>query len=91
MPKNGVAMEITSMSNYASLYTTDFQSHMKSNAHILHQHYFQLYETLHMEMAAHFQRVTETGPSLKQVLLLREMNAFRRFSAIVFYLPLHKF
>ena len=32
MAKNGVAMEITSLSNHACLYTTDFQSHRKSNA-----------------------------------------------------------
>ena len=62
-------MEITSLSNYACLNTTDFQSHRKSNAYISHLNYVQLYETLHLEMAAHFQKVTETGPSLKQVLL----------------------
>ena len=61
-------MEITSLSNYACLYTTDFQSHWKPNAYISHLNYVQLYETLHLEMAAHFQKVTETGPSLKQVL-----------------------
>ena len=27
-----------------------------------HLNYVQLYETLHLEMAAHFQKVTETGP-----------------------------
>ena len=32
-------------------------------------HCVHLYETLHLEMAAHFQKVTETGPSLKHVLL----------------------
>ena len=69
MPKNGVAMEITSLSNYACLYTTDFQSHTKSNIYLLHLNYVQLYETLHLEIAAHFQKVTETGPSLKQVIL----------------------
>ena len=69
MSKNGVAIEITSLSNYAYLYTTDFQSHKKSNAYISHLNYVMLYETLHLEMAAHFQKVTETGPSLKQVLL----------------------
>ena len=69
MPKNGVAMEITSESNYACLYTTDFQSHTKSNIYLLHLNYVQLYETLHLEIAAHFQKVTETGPSLKQVIL----------------------
>ena len=69
MPKIGVAMEITSLSNYACLYTTDFQSHRKSNTYISHLNYVQLYETLHLEMAAYFQKVTETGPSLKQVLL----------------------
>ena len=67
--KNGVAMEITSLSNYACLYTTDFQSHRKSNAYISHLNYVQLYEPLHLEMVAHFQKVTEKGPSLKQVLL----------------------
>ena len=36
MQKNGVAMEITSLSDYACLYTTDFQSHRKSNIYILH-------------------------------------------------------
>ena len=69
MPKNGVAMEITSLSNHACLNTFDFWAHRKSNAYILHLNYVQLYETLHLEMAAHFQKVTETGPSLKQVLL----------------------
>ena len=59
-------MEITSLSNYACLYTTDFQSHRKSNAYISHLIYVQLYETLHLEMAAHFQKVTETGQSLIQ-------------------------
>ena len=62
-------MEITSLSNYACFYTTDFQSHRKSNAYVSHLNYVQLCETLHLEMAAHFQKVTETGPSLKQVLL----------------------
>ena len=62
-------MEITSLSNYTCLYTTDFQSHSKSNIYISHLNYVQLYETLHLEMAAHLQEVTETGPSLKQVLL----------------------
>ena len=37
--------------------------------YISHLHYVQLYETLHLEMAVHFEKVTETGPSLKQVLL----------------------
>ena len=69
MPKNGVAMQITSLSNYACFYTTDFQSNGKSNIYISHLNYVQFYETLHLEMAAHFQKVTETGPSLKQVLL----------------------
>ena len=46
-----------------------FRSHRKSNAYISYLNYVQLYETLHLEMAAHFQKVTETGPSLKQVLL----------------------
>ena len=73
MAKIGVAMEITSLSNYPCLYTTDFQSHRKSNAYISHLNYVQLYETLHLEMAAHFQKVTETGPSLKQVLLRPKM------------------
>ena len=63
-------MEITSLSNYPCLYTTDFQSHRKSNAYISHLNYVQLIETLHLEMAAHFQKVTETGLSLKQVLLI---------------------
>ena len=53
-------MEITSLSNCACLYTTDFQSHGKPNSYILHIHYVKLYETLHLEMAAHFQKVTET-------------------------------
>ena len=65
MPKNGVATEITSLSNYACLYTTDFQSHRKSNIYILHLNYVQLYETLHLEIAAQFPKVSETGPSLK--------------------------
>ena len=69
MAKNGVAMEITRLSNHACLYTTDFQSHRKSNAYILHLNYVQLYESLLLEMTAHFQKVTETGASLKQVLL----------------------
>ena len=69
MAKNGVAIEIKILSNYACLYTTDFQFHRKSNTYILRLNYVQLYETLHLEMAAHFQKVTETGPSLKQVLL----------------------
>ena len=69
MPKNGVAMEITSLSNYACLYTTNFQSHRKSNTYILNLNYVQLYETLLLEIAAHFQKVTETGQSLKQVIL----------------------
>ena len=59
-------MEIASLSNYACLYTTDFQFHRKSNACISHINYVQLYETLHLVMAAHFQKVTETGQSLKQ-------------------------
>ena len=67
MPKMGVAMEIASLSNYACLYTTDFQSHGKSNAYISHHNYVQLYQTLLLEMADHFQKVIETGPSLKQV------------------------
>ena len=67
-------MEITSLSNYACLYTTDFQYHRKSNIYILHLNYVQLYETLHLEMEAHFQKVTETGPSLKQVLTICEMS-----------------
>ena len=62
MPKIGVAMEIASLSNYACLYTTDFQSHRKSNAYLSHHNYVQLYQTLHLEMADHFQKVTETGP-----------------------------
>ena len=37
--------------------------------------YVQLYETLQLEMAALFQKVTETGPSLKQVLLRILMRA----------------
>ena len=53
------------------MYTTDFKSHRKSNIYILHLNYVQLYETLHLEMAAHFQKVTETGQSLKQVILRR--------------------
>ena len=73
-------MEITSLSNLACLYTTDFQSHRKSNAYISHLNYVQLYETLHLEMAAHFQKVTETGPSLKQVLLYCQ-TLFRVLSA----------
>ena len=64
-----MAMEITSLSNYACLYTTDFQSHRKSDPYISNLNYVQLYETLHLEMAAHFQEVTETGPSPKQALL----------------------
>ena len=48
------------MSNYACLYTIDFQSHRKSNIHRLHLNYVQLYETLHLEIAAHFHKVTET-------------------------------
>ena len=71
MTNIGVAMEITSLSNSASLYTTEFQSHSKSNAYILHLNYVQLYKTLRLEMAAHFQKVTETGQSLKQVFLLK--------------------
>ena len=63
-------MVIKSLSNYACLYTTDFQSNTKSNGYISHLNYVQLYETLHLNMAAHFQKVTETGPSLKQVLLV---------------------
>ena len=61
-------MEIISLSNYTCVYTTDFQSHRKSNVYISHLNYLQLYETLHLETAAHFQKVTEKGPSLKQVL-----------------------
>ena len=52
-------MEITSLSNHACLNTTDFQSHRKSNGYISHLNYDQV----HLEMAAHFQKVTETGPS----------------------------
>ena len=74
MPKNGGCHGNYKSVNYACLYTTDFQSHRKSNAYISHLNYVQLYETLHLEMAAHFQKVTETGPSLKQVLL-RYQNA----------------
>ena len=33
---------------------------------ISHLNYVQLYETLHLEMAAHFQKVTETGLSLNR-------------------------
>ena len=62
-------MEIISPSNYTCLYTTDFQPHKKPNAYTAHLNYVQLYETLHLEMAADFWKVTETGPSLKQVLL----------------------
>ena len=69
MPKNGVAIEITSLSNYACLCNTDFQSYRNPNSYILHLHHVQLYETLYLEMTAHFQKVTETGPLLKQVLL----------------------
>ena len=69
MLKIGVATEITSLSNYACLYTTDFQSHRKSNAYISHLIYVQMYETLHLEMAAYFQKVTDTGQSLKQGIL----------------------
>ena len=61
-------MEIKSLSNCTCLYTTDFQSHRKSNAYISHLNYVPLYETLKLEMTAHFQNVTETGPSLKQLL-----------------------
>ena len=81
MAKNGVAMEITGLSNSAFLCTTDYQSHRKSNAYISHLNYVHMYETLHLEMAAHFQKVTETGPSLKQVLLryqvLQQQSGFR--------------
>ena len=69
MAKIGVAIEITSLSNYACLYTADFQSHRKSNAYISYLIYVQMYETLHLEMAAHFQKITETGQSLKQGIL----------------------
>ena len=62
-------MELTSLSNYACLHTTDFLSHGKSNIYILHLNYVRLYETLHLEIAAHFQKDTETGQSLKQVIL----------------------
>ena len=62
-------MEITSLSNYVCLYTTDFRSHRKLNAYISHLIYVHLYETLHLQMAAHFQKVTKTGQSLKQGLL----------------------
>ena len=66
MPKNWGCHE-----NYKSvkLSPTDSHSHRKSNGYISHLNYVQLYETLHLEMTAHFQKVTETGPSLKQVLL----------------------
>ena len=37
-----------------------------SQTPVYHINYVQLYETLHLEMAAHFQKVTETGQSLKQ-------------------------
>ena len=57
-------MVITSLSNHACLNTTDFQSHGKSNAKIIHINYVQLYKTIHLEMAAHFQKVTETGPPI---------------------------
>ena len=45
-------MEITCLSNYECLYTADFQLHGKSNSYISHLYYVQLYETLHLEMAA---------------------------------------
>ena len=67
-------MGMTSLSNYACLYTTDFQSHGKSNSYMSHLHYVHLYETLYLEMTAHFQKVTETGSSLKQVLLRYRYN-----------------
>ena len=65
MPKIGFAMKITSLSNYACLYTADFQSHGMSTA-IYHiyimfsciQHFIWKWQLI-------FKMVTETGTSLK--------------------------
>ena len=41
----------------------------KPNSDISHLGSVHLYEKMHLEMTAHFLKVTETGPSLKQALL----------------------
>ena len=46
----------------------------------IYHNYVQLYETLHLEMAAHFQKVTETGQSLKQVFLRYKIRDVSEFS-----------
>ena len=59
-------MEVTSLSNDACLYATDSLSNRKPNSYIsCLDDYVHLYETLHLEMIAHFhwnRSVTETGP-----------------------------
>ena len=64
------AIEVTSLSNDACLYITDSLSNRKPNSYIsCLDDYVYLYETLHLQMIGHFLKVTETGPSLKQILL----------------------